>query len=255
MINTTGYDAAGRGDDAAAAARAAAAGTSGRAADGTDTSAGIEDRFLKLLVAQMRHQDPLNPLDNTEVTSQLAQINTVRGIEELNQSMRTMVGAATAESPLSAVGLLGRQVLVPGESFEWSGSTAATPDPLLPAVDDHAGTGARLGFEWPDAAQAVRADVVDVAGRVLYSREFSAPASGAQTVQTFDWDGIDGAGRAVPAGQLGLRVFAIDGAGVDVPITGLVPARVQGISQSPTGARIDLSGGGAVSIPDIRAVL
>ena len=48
------------------------------------TNAGSEDRFLKLLVAQMQNQDPLNPMDNAQVTSQMAQINTVSGIEKLN---------------------------------------------------------------------------------------------------------------------------------------------------------------------------
>src|SRR5574343_277071 len=42
------------------------------------------DRFLKLLVAQMSNQDPLNPMDNAQLTSQMAQISTVSGLEKLN---------------------------------------------------------------------------------------------------------------------------------------------------------------------------
>ena len=58
------------------------------------TADGTEDRFLKLLVAQMRNQDPMNPMENAEVTSQLAQISTVRGIESMNRSMAAFTASA-----------------------------------------------------------------------------------------------------------------------------------------------------------------
>ena len=70
--------------------------------DGADSADGTEDRFLKLLVAQMRNQDPLNPMDNAQVTSQLAQISTVRGIESLNKSMTEFVAANSQGTALSA---------------------------------------------------------------------------------------------------------------------------------------------------------
>lgn len=53
--------------------------------------AAAQDRFLKLLVAQLNNQDPMNPLDNAQMTSQIAQINTVTGIQQLNQTDRKSV--------------------------------------------------------------------------------------------------------------------------------------------------------------------
>ena len=67
------------------------------------TSAGSEDRFLKLLVAQMQNQDPLNPMDNAQVTSQMAQINTVSGIDKLNTH-----GAGPVEPVRADAGAAGR---------------------------------------------------------------------------------------------------------------------------------------------------
>ncbi|MGI9133999.1 MAG: flagellar hook assembly protein FlgD, partial [Rhodoferax sp.] len=49
-----------------------------------------QDRFLKLLVAQLNNQDPMNPMDNAQMTSQMAQINTVTGIQQLNETMNSM---------------------------------------------------------------------------------------------------------------------------------------------------------------------
>src|SRR5215470_2380597 len=83
------------------------------AADATMTS----DRFLKLLVAQMNNQDPLNPLDNAQVTSQMAQINTVTGINGLNDTVNQLLGQFTRLESLQAAQLTGRSVLVPGNSL------------------------------------------------------------------------------------------------------------------------------------------
>ena len=63
-----------------------------------------QDRFLKLLVAQMQNQDPLNPMDNAQVTSQMAQINTVSGIEKLNTH-----GAGPVEPVRADAGAAGRR--------------------------------------------------------------------------------------------------------------------------------------------------
>ena len=217
-----------------------------------ETADGSEDRFLKLLVAQMRNQDPLNPLDNAQVTSQLAQIQTVRGIEQLNASMATLASASTTVSPLSAVSMLGRQVLVAGEDFQWTGagSDGAKDDPT---ASGSTSTGSvRLGFELPTAARAVRVEVVDAAGRVVYSRDFDEPDAG---VHTLDWDGLDGDGRAVSAGKYRLRAYGVDEDGGESQVTALVPARVSGVNQGSGGVRLELVGREAVPASAIRAVL
>src|SRR5215216_1743278 len=70
------------------------------------------DRFLKLLVAQMQNQDPLNPMDNAQVTSQMAQINTVNGIEKLNNSVEGLSGHFMQMQALQGAALVGRDVIV-----------------------------------------------------------------------------------------------------------------------------------------------
>ena len=59
----------------------------------TWTRQASQDRFLKLLVAQLNNQDPLNPMDNAQMTTQMAQINTVSGIQELNATLKGMADA------------------------------------------------------------------------------------------------------------------------------------------------------------------
>ena len=77
----------------------------------------VQDRFLTLLVTQMRNQDPLNPLENAEVTTQLAQISTVSGIDKLNQAMQGMTQGFLATQSVQAGSLIGRGVLAPGSTL------------------------------------------------------------------------------------------------------------------------------------------
>ena len=78
------------------------------------TDPGSEDRFLKLLVAQMQNQDPLNPLDNAQVTSQMAQINTVSGVEKLNKTVTGLTAQFLQMQTLQGAALVGRDVTVAG---------------------------------------------------------------------------------------------------------------------------------------------
>ena len=84
----------------------------GRRTVTTKNDAGSEDRFLKLLVAQMQNQDPLNPMDNAQVTSQMAQINTVSGIEKLNTTVPGLNSQFVQLQALQGATLVGRDVTV-----------------------------------------------------------------------------------------------------------------------------------------------
>lgn len=206
------------------------------AAGSTGTAAGTEDRFLKLLVAQMRNQDPLNPMDNAQVTTQLAQINAVRGIETLNASVAKLVERGDRASALDSVGAIGRQVLVAGDRFE---------------LDDKT-TSIRLGFELASPARRALAEVVDTGGSVVFSRQIDAPAAG---VSTFEWNGSLPDGTAATAGSYRLRVNALSDSGQSVAATALSPARVLGVAQDASGVRLELSGRPAVTPASVKAIL
>ena len=91
-----------------------------------------QDRFLKLLVAQLNNQDPMNPLDNAQMTSQIAQINTVTGIQQLNQTMESMSAQFNSLQVMQGTALIGRNVMTEGST--------AWPWPTRPA---------RVALSWP----------------------------------------------------------------------------------------------------------
>ena len=101
---------------------------SSAAADATITS----DRFLKLLVAQMKNQDPLNPMDNAQVTSQMAQINTVTGIDKLNSTVQGLSTQFVQLQAMQGASLVGRDVIVAGNklSVHYQGACGTCPSSI-----------------------------------------------------------------------------------------------------------------------------
>ena len=94
-----------------------------KAADAT-ASEDMNARFLTLLTTQLKNQDPLNPMENAEVTSQLAQMSTVDGIERLNKMFQSFVDGQSAYDSMQAAALVGRGVLVEGKKLTLTESGA-----------------------------------------------------------------------------------------------------------------------------------
>lgn len=130
----------------------------------TDPKA-AQDKFLTMLVAQMSNQDPMNPLDNAEVTSQMAQINTVTGIQQLNTTMTSMAAQFGSLQALQGVSLIGRTAMVEGNT---------------PVVEGEAAYG---GFNLSSAADSVKVDIVGKNGAILGTESLGAQQAGQQFFQ------------------------------------------------------------------------
>ncbi|EHN8898878.1 flagellar hook-basal body complex protein [Enterobacter hormaechei] len=77
----------------------------------------LQSSFLTLLVAQLKNQDPTNPMQNNELTTQLAQISTVSGIEKLNTTLGSVSGQIDNSQSLQAANLIGHGVMIPGTTI------------------------------------------------------------------------------------------------------------------------------------------
>lgn len=196
------------------------------------TAAGGEQRFLKLLVTQLNNQDPLNPLDNAELTSQLAQMSTVSGIEQLNAALGALIAQGGSGQVLQAASLIGRDVLVPTDEL---------------SLQD--GTPSAFAIEAAGNADAVGVDIVDAAGRVVRHMDLGALPAG---VHQLSWDGLDDDGAPAAAGSYGVRVGASLG-GAPVGSEALVLRRVQSVAQGPYGISLD-TGNGSTALAAVRLI-
>jgi flagellar basal-body rod modification protein FlgD len=214
---------------ASAAAATAATATSGPTI-GKDAT---EDRFLKLLIAQMKNQDPLNPMDNAQVTSQMAQINTVQGIAQMNASLLSMIGQFQSSQ---AISLPGHQVLVDGNGLTLS----KTAD----------GLAAKGGFNLNQDADRVTVDVKDSTGKLVTTLNLGAQTAGPGT---FSWNGQADSGTAT-AGSYTFDIKAYSGT-TAVSATALQAALVTGTANTADGVRLTLDGMGAVNYSAVRMVI
>lgn len=197
--------------------------------------ADTQDRFLELLVTQLRNQDPLNPMDNAELTSQIAQLSTVNGITQLNQTLLALSGQIDMSTAMQASALVDRDVLVPGDKIAVGGGVT-TPG----------------GIDLISPAAKVTAEIVDRSGKVLRSYDLGAQPAGILNVW---WDGLDEAGAAAPDGAYYLRVAATDASGAAVAASTLTYARVAAIDYGQGGVKLDLGIFGKADLGDIRQVL
>ena len=217
-----------RGGETSATCAAGGASGSPKASDDP-----TEDRFLKLLVAQMRNQDPLNPLDNAQVTSQLAQINTVKGIDRLNTALQKLVDRGESGTATEAAAMVGRRVLVEGSTMDLPEEGAA-----------------QAGFELAAPASSVKIEVVGRNGAVVDTRTLTNVPAG---LQTFEWDGDGGASRAA-AGTYSLRVTAASGS-ESVQATTLTAAPVRAVIRGTDGVSLQLGALGVKPLNEVRGIL
>ncbi len=192
-----------------------------------DEAAGSADRFLKLLVAQMQNQDPLNPMDNAQVTSQMAQINTVNGIEKLNTTVQGLSGQFLQLQTLQSAGLVGRDVIVPGSALD---------------IKDGVGQG---GFQLDTAADNVKVEVLSSKGDVLDTLNLGAQSAG---MGSFNWP----AGDHAKDKGLTFRVTAKAGS-VALAATTLMRDRVDAVSGTGQSINLQLRNSGQVAYTDVKA--
>lgn len=169
----------------------------------TRNEAGSAERFLKLLVAQMQNQDPLNPMDNAQITSQMAQINAVTGLEKVNTSIQSLSTQFAQMQLLQGASLVGREVSLEGD---------------LISFKDGKGRGA---IELQGAATAVKVEVLNQNGTVVDTLALGSSESGRLS---FEWD----PGKLPTDVAYGFRVAATN-AGKSVEARTLTVDRVQSI--------------------------
>jgi len=193
-----------------------------------------QNDFLKLLTAQLKNQDPTEPVDATQQVTQLAQFSSVAGISEINTTLKAIQDKLAGGSTSDALSYVGRTVLAPGNT-----AFPRTDGGLTGAVDlAGAATDLRVSIEGPN-------------GAILKTLSLGAQAQG---TATFDWDGTTNNGE--PAGPGPFKISAgANNNGASVGTTPLVWAPVSSVSIPAKGAPIlTLPGIGQIATTQVRQI-
>jgi flagellar basal-body rod modification protein FlgD len=204
------------------------------AASAATSQAGItQDRFLKLLITQMKNQDPLNPMDNAQVTSQMAQLSTVTGIDKLNATVQALSTSMASAQSLQAASMIGHAALVPGTQID-----------LLSSKSDAA-------VELTKPADKVTVTIKDASGNLVRTLQLGAQDAG---VVNFKWDGTDNTGTVVTDGSYKFSATAVL-AGKSSDPTTLSYGLVSSVSLNSGVAMLDMGSLGEVGLDAVRQIL
>jgi len=196
--------------------------------------------FMLLLVEQLKNQDPLEPMDSTDFTAQLAQFSALEEQTKTNENLALLQDYSATLNRLSALNMIGKKV-----EYDGSGSGSIT-------INDD-GQPIPIDFELADGAHNVVVDIYNSAGGRVETLELGAFDLGQQS---YNWNGKDVDGNSFPAGKYSFNVIARDELGQLVATNVNGKGEVRGIETDPQNGNtvLVLSNGSRVGIDKILGV-
>ncbi len=189
--------------------------------------------FLELMIAQVQNQDPLEPAKNEAFIAQLAQFSSVEGIQNLNESMDSLVSTFRASAAVDASALVGRNVLIPTNQT---------------ALNTSGGIGGSISV--PEAVGELTVTIQNSNGQTVQQVELGARPPGEVR---FNWDGLSENGEPVPQDFYRIAAFAdVDGIRQQYEVS--LPDQVVSVSITNEGLVANLAGGASVSASQIKEI-
>jgi len=175
-----------------------------------DPNSLAQDDFLMLMTTQLKHQDPMKPMENGEFLGQMAQFSTVSGLGELKASFDKMAASLGSNQALSAAGLIGKNVLVEGNE--------ATLGEEITEVSG--------AVELPQSTRKAMINVYDSSGTLIKQIDLASQAKGQHA---FSWDGTNKEGEQVPKGRYEFRAEYIMEDGKSQAATTLINSKIDSV--------------------------
>lgn len=209
---------------------------SGYLQESTTTSGLGKDDFLKLLVTQLQYQDPLNPMDDKEFVSQMAQFSSLEQLTNINDGIEKMSTVSSRQELLSAVNYIGKDVVAEGSQVSKSGESLST-----------------ITYTIESAAKAVTISIYDASGNIVQSYSQGAQNAGSYSMI---WDGTNYLGGKADDGLYTVTVGAETASGESLLVDLMVSGTVTGVQTSADGTnQVVLSDGRVVNLADVKQII
>ena len=200
-------------------------------------SLGQED-FLKLMVAQMQNQNPMEPDGSGEFLGQMAQFSTVSGLQNMQKSLDTLTNSLVSNQALEASSMVGRFVRVPSENN------------YLPS-----GEGERLfgAVELERSTTNLNFEIVSPSGEVVKTIGMGQQAAG--TID-FAWDGVNSQGEMMPEGNYIVRAIAtIDGKPTSLQAMAIAPVESVTLGRNGEQMKLNIVGVGSRTMDTVKEIM
>lgn len=193
------------------------------------------DAFLKLLVAQLKNQDPLKPQENSSFVAELAQFSSLEQSMGMNDRLDMLALQQRGLANSQVVSLVGQEATVKGSIITLDGS----------------GLGAQVSFEQVGASAETTVNISNQAGQVVRSIEMGSRGKG---VTSIHWDGRDEAGTVQPKGSYAISVVSKDAGGSPIGVTQQTSALVSAVSFDQGYPVLHLVNGVSVPVSDLLQI-
>jgi flagellar basal-body rod modification protein FlgD len=193
-----------------------------------------QDKFLLMLTTQLQNQDPMNPMDNGAITSQMAQLSTVSGIGQLNSTLQALSDSMAMGQSVSATSMIGHGVLVPGTTMNLASGQAIG------------------GLELTQPADSLQVSIKDDKGNVV--KTLNIGAQKAAGIVPFAWDGKTDTGATAPDGAYKFSAEAVLADATTTPTT-LSFGTVNAVTPGATGANLTVGQLGGFALSAVKQVM
>jgi flagellar basal-body rod modification protein FlgD len=217
-----------------------ATGTSSSSTSVANSSTSVnKNDFLKLLIAQMKNQDPLNPMDGTQYVAELAQFSSLEQLQNMNDNMTTSINAnytlTQSINNTLAANLIGKNVKVTANDVTYSGQSSDT-----------------IGYTLPSASSSdVTLTITNSSGAVVRTISGLPRTAGDNQLS---WDFTDNNGSKLPEGTYSFSVDATDSTGTSLSTSLFKLGTVQGVNYTSSGTTFTIDGS-QYNLSDVLGIL
>lgn len=194
-----------------------------------------QEDFMTILLAQLKYQDPNDPMDDKEMASQVVQYSNLEALNNINEGVQTLVESTSSTSLTSGVNYIGKSIKSSGYNLTVNDGTVST-----------------LYYSLGEAVTNVTANVYDKDGDLLRSESLGSKGIGDYT---YVWDGKDTDGNVMADGTYGVIVRAENAEGEKVLVQSQISGVVTGVKTSSGTVYLELADGRTVELANVTEVV
>jgi flagellar basal-body rod modification protein FlgD len=194
-----------------------------------------QDAFLTLLVTQLENQDPLNPMDDKDMTAQLAQFSSLAELTKISTGITSLVDAQGQDTVLSAVAFIGKGIKADGYSLSKSGDATST-----------------VYYSLGESVSDMQVNIYATDGTLVRTDVIGAKQAGEYQ---YTWDGKDADGNTMADGTYGVAIVAADTSGAAVLVQSKISGVVTGVVTQNGATMLELADGRTVALSSVSEVV
>jgi len=194
-----------------------------------------QDAFMTILVAQLTHQDPLNPMEDTEMTSQLAEFSSLEQLTNINDGIASLGSSMEQSDMLSAVSFIGKEIKAEGYKISMDEGNAST-----------------IYYGFGEPVSQIMMNIYDSEGAIIRSVELGSKQAGNYQ---YEWDGQNEGGQDMPDGQYGVGILGTDAEGKHVMVQTEISGQVDAVVNEAGTQFLRLKDGRFISFMNVKEIV